>query len=151
MWTRRLLRRPRFCTRTPSFSSTKPGSGGIGTWWSEPTTAWSVTTAWRWARPQGLIIRSQNSVSQPLFFFCCLVRLLLKEFLHARSCCLQGAPFWPPRRSTCPWWTSVSPTTPVSERLNKCYRLSRRRELMEPFSDFMYVFLFWRYQIKNVI
>lgn len=74
------------------------------------------------------------------FFFCRLVRLLLKEFLHARSCCLQGAPFWPPRRSTCPWWTSVSPTTPVSERLNKCYRLSPRRELMEPFNDF-FVFI----------
>lgn len=76
------------------------------------------------------------------FFFCCLVRLLLKEFLHARSCCRQGAPFWPPRRSTCPWWTSVSPTTPVSERLNKCYRLSPRRELMEPFSDFFCIYYY---------
>lgn len=44
------------------------------------------------------------------------IRRFLKEFLHARSCCLQGALFSPQRRSTWSWWTSASPMTPVSKR-----------------------------------
>lgn len=47
-----------------------------------------------------------------LLFF---IRRSLKEFLRARSCCLRGAPSSPPRRSTWPWWTDASLTTPVSE------------------------------------
>lgn len=42
-----------------------------------------------------------------------LNRLSLKGFLRARSCCRQGAPFSPQRRSTWRRWTSVSLMTPV--------------------------------------
>lgn len=45
------------------------------------------------------------------------IRVLLKGFLRATSCCLQGAQSWPQRRRTWPWWTSVFLMMPVSKRL----------------------------------
>ena len=61
---RRPLWRPRCCTRRPSSTSMTPGNGGSATWWWGPTTAWSVTRAWRWVRPQSRLRRSNHTRGQ---------------------------------------------------------------------------------------
>lgn len=51
-----------------------------------------------------------------LLLLCSFVRVFLRGFLRATSCCLRAAQFRPQRRRTWPWWTSVSLMTPVSKK-----------------------------------
>lgn len=58
---RRLARRRRWCTRSTCSTLTRAGGGGTGTWWCEPITAWSVTTAWRSAAPPQQQVRAAGA------------------------------------------------------------------------------------------